>query len=439
MLLPYQKRWVDDRSRFKVWLAARQIGKSFASTLETVLDSVDRKTLWIHLSSGQRQSLELSEKVKVHLEALKVASEAMEDYFFEGEERFTQLEYRLPNGSRHLFLPANPATARGYSGNLDLDEFAFHKDPKGIWAAVFPIITRNPAYKVRITSTPNGKGNTFHDLWENAEGWSRHKTNIYDAVAEGLSVDPEELRLGLNDPVAWQQEYLLEFVDEGTAFIPYDLILGAEADTLSDEWDEDKAYLGMDIGRRRDLTVIWINEMVGDVAWTRKVIRIQNTPFAAQLETLSALLPRVRRACIDATGLGMMLAEEARRKHGWKVEPVEFNLETKADMAQSLRLLFEDSKLRIPAKDQSLRESLHSVKRLVTSAGNVRYDAERNEGGHADEFWGLALAAHAHASKRGPAEYKTVIRGRWAEDSRIATGAERRLEGDSDVRQGGTW
>ena len=413
MLLPYQKRWVQDKSRFKIWLAARQIGKSFASTLEAVDDSLERKTLWIHLSSGQRQSLELAEKVKLHLDAYRIAAEALEDYFFEGEERYTQLEYRLPNGSRHLFLPANPATARGYSGNLNLDEFAFHRDSKAIWAAVFPIVTRNPEFKVRITSTPNGKANQFFELWERGEGWSRHRTTIYDAVREGLQIDPEELERAIADPIAWQQEYLLEFVDEGSAFIPYDLILAAEADTLSDEWDPDQAYLGMDIARRRDLTVIWVDEVVGDVAWARKVIELHNTPFHAQLEALSALLPRVRRACIDATGMGEMLAEEARRKFGWKVEPVHFNLETKADLAQGLRLGFEDRKERIPAGNQRIRQSLHSVKRIVTSAGNVRYDAER-EADHADFFWAKALARHARVSRRGPIEYRTVEAGRFA-------------------------
>jgi len=413
MLLPYQKRWVQDKSRFKIWLAARQIGKSFASTLEAVDDSLERKTLWIHLSSGQRQSLELAEKVKLHLDAYRIAAEALEDYFFEGEERYTQLEYRLPNGSRHLFLPANPATARGYSGNLNLDEFAFHRDSKAIWTAVFPIVTRNPEFKVRITSTPNGKANQFFELWERGEGWSRHRTTIYDAVREGLQIDPEELERAIADPIAWQQEYLLEFVDEGSAFIPYDLILAAEADTLSDEWDPDQAYLGMDIARRRDLTVIWVDEVVGDVAWARKVIELHNTPFHAQLEALSALLPRVRRACIDATGMGEMLAEEARRKFGWKVEPVHFNLATKADLAQSLRLGFEDRKERIPAGNPRIRQSLHSVKRIVTSAGNVRYDAER-EADHADFFWAKALARHARVSRRGPIEYRTVEAGRFA-------------------------
>jgi hypothetical protein len=32
------------------------------------------------------------------------------------------------------------------------------------------------------------------------------------------------------------------------------------------------------------------------------------------------------------------------------------------------------------------------VKRFVTPSGNLRFDAQRTEAGHADEFWAKALA-----------------------------------------------
>jgi phage FluMu gp28-like protein len=41
-------------------------------------------------------------------------------------------EVRFANGSRITALPANPATARGYSANVVLDEFAFHDNPLAI-------------------------------------------------------------------------------------------------------------------------------------------------------------------------------------------------------------------------------------------------------------------------------------------------------------------
>ncbi|KPD31546.1 hypothetical protein AN926_05985 [Thermus scotoductus] len=416
LLLPYQRRWVWDQSRFKIGLWARQTGKSFAGTLEVVLDAVERPgTLWVLLSAGERQSRELAEKAKRHLAALKQAAETLESRFFEAGEEVTQLEIRLPNTSRLVFLPANPRTARGYTGNVFLDEFAFHQDSEAIWAAMFPIITRRPDLKIRIMSTPNGPRGKFYELWEKGgEVWSRHRVTLLDAVAEGLPIDPEELRAGLADDFIWQQEYLCEFVSEEEAFLPWSLILAAEArEDPRGEWDPERAYLGMDVGRHRDLTVFVVLERVGDVYWARLVEALHRAPFAEQEARLHALLPRVRRACLDATGLGEMLAETARRAFGYKVEPVKFTLGVKADLAQRLRLFFEDRRIRIP-EDRALREDLHAVRRVITPSGNVRYDAERSERGHADRFWALALALHAAETRKGPVEYRSVLRRAFA-------------------------
>lgn len=431
ILLPYQRRWVDDRSRFKIWLASRQIGKSFALTLEAVLDAVSRRTTWVFLSAGERQALELAEKTRLHLEAIQIAAAELNDDFLDEDGiRYKQLLMRLPNGSRLIFLPANPSTARGYTANVALDEFAFHADSQAIWAALFPSITRSRDLRLRVASTPRGKSNAYYRLWEGAERlgtqsvWSRHRTDIYEAVADGLPVDPEELREGLNDELAWQQEYLLEFLEESTAYLSYELLATCEdpqatTDLLLDEIDPTQGdlYLGVDIGRQRDLTVMWLLQRVADVSWTRRVVELQGTSFAAQREVLYGLLPRVKRACIDATGLGMQLAEEAQRKFA-QAEPVTFTAAVKSDLATTLRRSFEDRTVRIPISNE-VREDLHSVRRVVTSAGNIRFDAERDAGSHADRFWALALATHAQSSGAyAPYESMTVARDRWTPQNR---------------------
>jgi phage FluMu gp28-like protein len=415
-LLPYQRAWIRDKSRFKIGLWSRQTGKSFALTLEAALHAAEhRGSTWVLLSAGERQSRELAEKTKAHLDAMRRVATLMESRFFEGGESVTQLEIRLPNLSRLIFLPANPRTARGYTGNVVLDEFAFHQDSEAIWAAMYPIITRRPDLKIRVMSTPGGPRGKFWELWEKGGPvWSRHKVTIYDAVAQGLPVDPEELRAGLADDFIWQQEYLCEFLSAEEAFLPWSLILEAEArEDPRGPWNPDQAYLGVDVGRHRDLTVFVVLERVGDVYWVRLLEALHRAPFAQQEARLHALLPQVRRACLDATGLGEMLAENARRAFGYRVEPVKFTPEVKADLAQRLRLFFEDRRVRIP-EDRALREDLHSVRRIVTPSGNVRYDAERSERGHADRFWALALALHAAENPRGPVEYKSVLRRAFA-------------------------
>jgi phage FluMu gp28-like protein len=409
ILLPYQKSYVSDTARFKIWLASRQVGKSFAATFEAALDTLENpRTTWVYLSRGERQSRELAEKLKLHLEAMKVVADELEDRFFlEDGQVVKQLERRLPNGSRHIFLPANPDTARGYTGNIVLDEFAIHKDAKEIWGACYPTITRNRKLKVRVMSTPKGKSGKFYELWSGKDekrggtsAWSRHSTSIVDAVEGGLGIDIDELRAGLADEELWQQEYMLEFLDESTSFLSYELISQCEHDDASqvcqmETLDEkSKKFLGVDIGRHKDLTVFWLLEQLGDTYWTRSVTVLKNAKFAVQEAALYSLLPHVTRCCIDATGMGEQLAERAVEKFGGRVEPVKFNQQSKNDMAVTLRRAFEDRLIRIPI-DNAIMDDLHSVKR-VPVGNNFRYDVDANEGdGHADRFWALALARHA--------------------------------------------
>lgn len=68
------------------------------------------------------------------------------------------LKVQLPGGSKITALPANPDTARGFSANVLLDESAFHQDSRAIWKVLFPVISK-PGLKLRVISTPNGKGN----------------------------------------------------------------------------------------------------------------------------------------------------------------------------------------------------------------------------------------------------------------------------------------
>ncbi len=160
-LLPYQRRWVEDDSHLKIVVKARQIGYSFAASIRALLECLKKKTTWIFLSKGERQSRLLMEKVQEHIKSCGILARACESSFFEGT-LIKQLEVRFANGSVIYGLPANPDTARGYSGNVTLDEFAFHADADKIYAALFPTITRG--YGLEVISTPNGQQGKFYEL-----------------------------------------------------------------------------------------------------------------------------------------------------------------------------------------------------------------------------------------------------------------------------------
>jgi phage FluMu gp28-like protein len=122
-LLPYQREDVDceDRFRWNCW--SRQTGKSFTKSLRRILRGLRRRRNQIFLSAGERQSRELMQKARQHCETLKIACDYYDDRNFEGTS-FKQLEIALPGGIRIIGLPANPQTARGFTGDVLLDEFA---------------------------------------------------------------------------------------------------------------------------------------------------------------------------------------------------------------------------------------------------------------------------------------------------------------------------
>ena len=80
---------------------------------------------------------------------------------------------------------------------------------------------------------------------------------------------------------------------------------------------------------------------------------------------------------------------------------MKFTQGSKEVLATTLYEAFAKGIIRIPEGDRELREDLASLRRIVTAAGNVRYDAPTTAEGHADRAWALALALHAAIRQPG--------------------------------------
>ena len=408
ILLPYQRRWVLDASRFKIGVWSRQVGKSFATAFEADLDCIQTpRTDWLVMSAGQRQSDEWMLKALSVARACEAGLAGTKDA---GAAKFTASasEIRFANGSRILSLPANPDTARGYSANLVLDEFAMHEADREVWAAIFPTITNELSgqKKIRVVSTPKGRGNKFAELWE--EGgpqWSRHKVTLDDAIAAGLRVDKAALREGVADEDIWRQEYFCEFLANDTTYFPLDLIRACERIPAPEAPPDAPRFLGVDIGRAHDLTAIAELAAVGDELRLVDLETIERAPFAEQRELLWSRLsrPSVRGVALDATGIGAQLAEETRAKFGSRVEPVQFTNATKNGLFQSLHRAMEEARLVLPA-DRELREDINAMHRKISTGGNIQFTAPRRPDGHSDRACALALAVDCaeRNARRGP-------------------------------------
>lgn len=394
-LYPYQQRWIQDKSRLKICLKARQIGMSTAICFEALKMVTEKRCNCLILSTSERQSFEIMDRIKNLLDAIRQFSKIQ-------LPRDSRSEIVFPNKSKIISLPASPNTVRGYSGHVFLDEFAFHRDAKAIWRAMQPTISKG--YSLRVVSTPAGKSGMFYALWNDENnGFSKHKIDIYYAIKDGLKLDLELLKKS-TDPESFAQEFECVFVDEAWSYFPMELIhssVSAECDI----WDgviRGQIYIGIDIGRKKDLTVIIAAEKIHDTFYLREIKTIQGKTFAEQKQTIEEMKETLHpvRMCIDASGLGMQLAEELRFQYGSIVEPVGFTAQVKEDLVTKTRILFEKGLIKLP-QDLDLIRDIHSIKKTVTSAGNIRFDAERTEAGHADRFWAMALAVHAGLKPSG--------------------------------------
>src|SRR5262249_4428176 len=108
-------------------------------------------------------------------------------------------------------------------------------------------------------------------------------------------------------------------------------------------------------------------------------------------------LPQVKRCCIDATGQGLQLAEEARARFIWKVEPVTFTAPVKEELAFGLRTDMQHRQVRI-VSDDKLSADLRAVKKEIPPSGNIRSLGESADS-HCDRFWAKALRQHAARHK----------------------------------------
>jgi phage FluMu gp28-like protein len=412
-LYPYQAAWINDTSRLKIADKARRIGFSFAAGFAGVLGCLERKQNFIVLSRGERQSKEfIRESVAPHVRAAGIVAQEFDEDFAGSSIKVTGVNFG--NGSRVIALPANAETARSYEGNILLDEFAFHLDARRIYEAITPSIARG--YSLSIISTPNGQQGAYYELAKEAglvdgvatsNRWSPHKCDIFDAIRQGCAdrygkvLDQDVLRADCLDEEMWLQEYCCAFLAIASQWIPPELFaqaLSEDATGIVDDIEDRYTglYAGWDIARNRDLSVVWFMQQIGDVSWTRGVLEMRNVPTPEQVRKVAALMPHVRRLCIDKSGMGLAMFEQLEEKFGSsRVEGIQFTLPNKEALATHGKRRMEEHRVRIPESD-TIRHSFRSVKKTTTATGQARFDAEHDEKyGHADHFWSFCLAESA--------------------------------------------
>jgi phage FluMu gp28-like protein len=149
-------------------MMSRQSGKSFTVASKAVYRSISIKNnLTIIVSVNQRSADEFLRKVKQWALACKTFKPELIDY----TENASSVTFN--NGSRVISLPANPASLRGFSGDVILDEWALVDNTEEMFKAVLPVITSkmNGNQKtLTVCSTPTSLDSHFAKLWFDESG-----------------------------------------------------------------------------------------------------------------------------------------------------------------------------------------------------------------------------------------------------------------------------
>lgn len=395
-LTPYQRALIFDDARFAAYVKARQIGFSTGIAAAVVWGAFVRRRPQVILSASQDLSDEVLRKVRYHLEVL--AALGLRGIKKLAVDSASELEWA--GRGRIVALPANPRTARSYSGDVWLDEAAYFLDPEGIRDATLPIAVTND-YLYRLISTPNGAQGDYYDKVMNPPpGWVVRRVNIDDAAQVGFKIDRDVLfnTVAGGDERLFAQWFLCSFLDADLQYYPTAMIEAARDWTgRLPDLRSARLFAGLDVGRDQDLTALTIVALVGNVVWHLTTMTCKRTEFKEQKATIR----KAREVFgwetlhIDRTGIGRQLSEELVEEFGVsEAIPMNFTNESKADMATRGLRWFRDGRVRLERGEEgeAMAKEAIVMRRTVTTSGNVTYEVPRTRSGHGDRLWSLLLA-----------------------------------------------
>ncbi|MBF5006393.1 phage terminase large subunit family protein [Diaphorobacter caeni] len=436
IFLPFQSAWIKDESRIKLMEKSRQIGISWSTAYgadERVAAQGARFDEWVS-SRDDIQARLFIEDCKMWAGIMGLAAQDLGEVVLDAEKKQSAYVLQFSSGRRIHSMSSNPDAQAGKRGSRILDEFALHKDQRKMWAIAYPGITWGGS--MELVSTHRGSNSFFNSLVRearhggNPKNVSLHRVTLQDALEQGFlyklqqalpeSAEQQDMdearyfdfiRAGAADEESFDQEYQCIPSDDDSKFLEYELITACEY-LGGDSWQrpltgpfQGRLFAGVDIGRKKDLTVLWVVEQLGDVFYTRHVECMERMRKSDQEKILWPWFEICDRVCIDSTGLGIGWTDDAQDRFGeQRVEGVNFSAHVKEALAYPLKGAMEDRKVRVP-DDPKVRSDLRKVQKVTTAAGNIRFVAESTADGHADRFWALALALHAGSNPSAPIEY----------------------------------
>jgi hypothetical protein len=200
-------------------------GKTFIPTHNSTIMTV--VCLWYALFKKDFSIAVLANKediAKEILERMKMAYQELPNWLKAGVKEFTKEQVTFTNGSKIEVSTTSQDAIRGKSIDLlFLDEFAHVRKEIGddFFKSVIPTITSSDSTKLVITSTPKGMDNKYYTIFSEAEkgknGWAWIKIYWHQIPGRDEAWKKKVQALINYDMNLWNQEYDIQFLEQGTA------------------------------------------------------------------------------------------------------------------------------------------------------------------------------------------------------------------------------
>ena len=393
LAFPYQKEFITNKSKRKIWISSRQIGKSWTIAFILVRKALEKKNgLTLCISVNSRSASEIIKKCSQFAEAVKTLSKGAITY----QSAFDHITFS--NGSRILSLPSTSDGLRGWTAScVCVDEAAFVYKLDEIMQGISPTLTRDPNAELILTTTPAGMNGPFYEMYSRAledERWYVQTTTIHDAIQNGLDVDLDSLHSLCPDKDIFAQEYECKFMSSYGSLIDLDII----------DWYEEipkgnpENYLGMDIGSTSDRSAIVTAKRILDITYIDDIVMLSKTSYEEQLKIVKEMhaINTYSSGYIDKTGIGSAFAEFCTKQISSRLKGLQFTVANKTPMFEQLRSQIFEHKIKFNKKLKKLIEDdFRNVQRIVTESGQIRYVAGHDQNGHSDATSAIVLALQA--------------------------------------------
>jgi len=401
---PYQIQILQDAHlKRRVIRKARQIGITTTIAHEVVWKALTKPNgLILIVSPSQSQSNVVMNKIQAILATNRELSKEIR------RKRINEVKFR--NGSTILSLPNNPDRLRGFSAtDIYLDEAAHFLNDEPVMRALQPMLIATKG-TFTIISTPFGKRGLFWNQYNNTKTLQNTRSDCKSYDLHPSTICPlitlkemERDRLSLTD-LEYKQEYLGEFIEEADVYFPIDLIIPCvdqKLELLQAGEPNQKYYGGVDFAKQQDETVVTLLDRGNDgTLRIRHISAWAHMDYAEQIIRIGELAKKFNIVSLtaDETGVGAPIIDNLRHLIP-TARGLTFTVNTKFNLASTLRTLLENKELKLP-NNQKLIHQLNNIEYSVSNVGHLLFQSSDKQHTHDDYAWSLALACLA--SYRNP-------------------------------------